>query len=201
VKLLRVLQERRLRRDGGAEAVKIDIRLVSATHKDLSREIDEGRFRRDLYDRLRGYPIRTPALRDHPTDIAILIAHYYPFVEFQEEALELLCRYAWPGNVRELISTVERLAAKAGGRIITTDQVRREIEPEKKAILTPAIAEHFPELRESETLTGYICRVVMAVYERERSRLGSHSAAAHRLGIRRTTLYDWLERAREQAPK
>ena len=87
VKLLRVLQERRLRRVGGTEAVKIDIRLVAATNKDLRREIDEGRFRRDLYDRLRGYPIRTPALREHPTDIPILIAHYYPFVEFQEEAL------------------------------------------------------------------------------------------------------------------
>jgi len=201
VKLLRVLQERRLRRVGGTEAVKIDIRLVAATNKDLSREIDEGRFRRDLYDRLRGYPIQTPALREHPTDIPILIAHYYPFAEFQEEALELLCRYAWPGNVRELISTVERLAAKAGGRIITTDHVRREIELEKKDMLAPAVAEHFPELREGETFTEYICRVVMAVYERERSRLGSHSAAAHRLGIRRTTLYDWLERARQRLTK
>jgi DNA-binding NtrC family response regulator len=201
VKLLRVLQERRLRRVGGTEAVKIDIRLVAATNKDLRREIDEGRFRRDLYDRLRGYPIQTPALREHPTDIPILIAHYYPFVEFQEEALELLCRYAWPGNVRELISTLDRLAAKAGGRIITTDHVRREIELEKKATLAPVIAEHFPELREGETLTGYICRVVMAVYERERSRLGSHSAAAHRLGVHRTTLYYWLQRARQHMTK
>ncbi len=110
--LLRVLQERKLWRVGGTEPINIDIRLITATSYDLRREIDEGRFRRDLYDRLCGYPILTPPLREHPTDIPILIRHYFPFVEFQEGALELLCRYDWPGNVRELISTVERLAAK-----------------------------------------------------------------------------------------
>jgi DNA-binding NtrC family response regulator len=109
--LLRVLEERKLRRVGGTEPINIDIRLITATSYDLRREVDEGRFRRDLYDRLCGYPIRTPSLREHPTDIPILIRHYFPIVEFQEGALELLCRYAWPGNVRELISTVERLAA------------------------------------------------------------------------------------------
>jgi transcriptional regulator with GAF, ATPase, and Fis domain len=73
VKLLRVLQERKLERVGGTESIKIDIRLVAATNKDLRREVDEGRFRRDLYYRLRGYRIRTPALREHPTDIPIII--------------------------------------------------------------------------------------------------------------------------------
>ncbi|MGH9768970.1 MAG: sigma 54-interacting transcriptional regulator [Blastocatellia bacterium] len=77
-KLLRVLQERKLRRVGGTEEIKIDIRLIAATNKDLRREIDEGRFRRDLYDRLRGYIIRTPSLRERPTDIPILIRHYCP---------------------------------------------------------------------------------------------------------------------------
>jgi DNA-binding NtrC family response regulator len=73
-----------------------------------------------------------PSLREHPTDIPILIRHYFPFVEFQERALELLSRYDWPGNVRELISTVERLAVKAGsGRAITADQARRELDAER----------------------------------------------------------------------
>ena len=201
-KLLRVLQERKLERVGGTEAIKIDIRLVAATNRDLRREIDEGRFRRDLYDRLRGYPIRTPALRERPTDIPILIGYYYPFVEFQEGALELLCHYDWPGNVRELISTVERLAAKAGnGRIITTDQMRREIDAEQKFALAPSNTECFPRLRDGEKLTDYICRGVLAVYERERAYLGSHSATADRLGMHRNTLYDWLEWAREHVTK
>jgi transcriptional regulator with GAF, ATPase, and Fis domain len=201
VKLLRVLQERKLERVGGTEAIKIDIRLVAATNKDLRREVDEGRFRRDLYYRLRGYRIRTPALREHPADIPIINRHCYPSVEFREGAMELLCHYDWPGNVRELRTMVECLAAKAGGRMITIEQVRREIEAEQKFELAPANTECFPRLREDETLTDYLCRGVLAIYERERANLGSHSAAAHRLGMHRNTLYDWLEWAREHVTK
>jgi two-component system, NtrC family, nitrogen regulation response regulator NtrX len=126
-KLLRVLDEHKFERVGGTESIKMDTRLIAATNRDLRGEIDEGRFRRGLYDCLRGYLIRLPALREHPADIPILIRRYYPFIEFQEGALELLCHYGWPGNVRELRFMVERLAAKAGGRMITTDHVRREI--------------------------------------------------------------------------
>jgi len=67
-------------------------------------------------------------LREHATDIPILIKRYYPFIEFQEGALELLCHYDWPGNVRELRLMIERMATKVGGRMITTDHVRREID-------------------------------------------------------------------------
>jgi transcriptional regulator with GAF, ATPase, and Fis domain len=199
--LLRVLQEREFERVGGTQAIKIDIRLIAATNHDLLREVNEGSFRRDLYDRLCGYPIQTPALRERPTDIPILIRHYFPDVEFEEDAMKLLCRYAWKGNVRQLISTIERLAAKAGGRIVTTGHVRREMELERQSVLVPINAECFPELREGETVKDYIWRGVMAIYERERFRSGSHSAAAQRLGINRTTLYDWLERARRQVAK
>jgi DNA-binding NtrC family response regulator len=199
--LLRVLQERKLERVGGTEAIKIDIRLVAATNHDLLREVDEGRYRRDLYDRLCGYPIRTPALRERPTDIPILIQHYFPSIELEGEALELLCRYGWPGNVRQLISTVERLSAKAGGRIITADHARREIDRDQKPALAPGAAGGLPELREDETLTEYLRRVILTIYERERARLGSHSAAARRLGINRTTLYDWLERSQRRVTK
>src|SRR6266508_5917007 len=121
----------------------------------------------------------------------------FPLIEFQEEGLDMVCRYAWPGNVRQLISTVERLAAKVGaGRVITPDNVRREIDLEQKSVFAPSAAERFPALKESETLTEYLCRATLTIYERERTRLGNHSAAAHRLGINRTTLYDWLEWAR-----
>src|SRR5262249_1645998 len=98
--LLCVLQERKLRRVGGTEAINIDARLIAATNQDLRREVEEGRFRRDLYDRVCGYLIRTPALRERPTDTPILVRHYSPSVEFEEDALELFCRYRWPGNVR-----------------------------------------------------------------------------------------------------
>jgi len=200
--LLRILQERKLERVGGTEAIKIDIRLIAATNHDLRREVDEGRFRRDLYDRLCGYPIRTPSLREHPADIPILIRLYFPFVEFQDEALKLLCRYAWPGNVRELLSMVERLKAKArDNRIITLDQVRREIDVEQKSMHAPGHSECFPALREGETFIEYIGRIVLAIYELERVRLGSHSAVASRFGIHRNTLTDWLAWARRQLTK
>jgi DNA-binding NtrC family response regulator len=199
--LLRVLQEREFERVGGTQEIKIDIRLIAATNHDLLREVDEGSFRRDMYDRLCGFHIRTPALRERPTDIPILVRHYFTEIEIEEGALGLLCRYAWKGNVRQLISTIERLAAKAGGLIVTTDQVRREMELERQTVLALGNAECFPELREGETMREYMCRVVMAIYERERFRLGSHSAAAQRLGINRTTLYDWLERARQHVTK
>ena len=201
VKLLRVLQERKLERVGGTESIKIDIRLIAATNKDLRREVDEGRFRRDLYYRLRGYRIRTPALREHLSDIPILIRRYYPSVEFQEGAMELLYHFDWPGNVRELRSTVECLAAKAGGRMITTDQVRGEIEDEQQFAIAPANTECFPNRREGETLIDYLGRAALAVYERERALLGSHTAAAHQLGMHRNTLYDWLGWAREHVAK
>jgi len=200
--LLRVLQDRILKRVGGAEAINIDIRLIATTTYDLRREIAEGSFRRYLYGRLCGYPIRTPSLREHPTDIPILIHHYFPFVEFQEGVLELLCRYDWPGNGRELISTVERLAAKAGGeQIITADQARRKLDAERKPALTPGASGRFAALRDGETLVECIYRLALAVYEQERAHLGSHSAVAHRLGMHRNTLYDWLEWARENVTK
>ena len=115
--------------------------------------------------------------------------------------MELLCHYDWPGNVRELRSTVECLEAKACGQMITTDQVRCEIDAEQEPLLAPCNAEYFPRLRENETLTDYLCRGVLAIYERERAHLGSHSAAAHRLGMHRNTLYDWLGWAREHVTK
>jgi DNA-binding NtrC family response regulator len=200
--LLRALQEREIKRVGGAEAIKRDVRLIAATNHDLRREIDEGRFRRDLYDRLCGYPIRTPSLRECPTDIPILIRHYFPSVEFEEESLERLCRHPWPGNVRQLMTTVERLVAIAGsGWIITTDDVRREMDLERKSVLAPGHADRFPDLREGETLTEYICRGVLAVYEMERAFLGSNAAAARRMGMNRTMLCDWLEWARRHITK
>ena len=101
-----------------------------------------------------------------------------------------------------MISTVECLAVKAGsGRVITTDQARRELDAERKPALTPGAGGRFPALRDGETLMEYIYRMVLAVYEQERAHLGSHSAVAHRLGMRRNTLYDWLEWAREKAPQ
>jgi nitrogen regulation protein NR(I) len=117
VKLLRALQESEFERVGGIKTIRVDVRLVAATNRDLKRLISSGTFREDLFYRLNVVPIRLPALRERTTDIALLVEHF--LVKFNErlrkkvesvhrEALDLLAAYPWPGNIRELENVIER---------------------------------------------------------------------------------------------
>ncbi|MDR2669141.1 MAG: sigma-54 dependent transcriptional regulator, partial [Desulfovibrio sp.] len=117
VKLLRVLQERKFERVGGSEEIEVDIRVVSATNKDLQREVEADRFREDLYYRLNVVHMVLPPLRERREDIPLLLAHFtekaaadnnLPRKTFSPEALELLSGYEWPGNIRQLENVVER---------------------------------------------------------------------------------------------
>ncbi len=117
VKLLRVLQEREFERLGGTQTLRVDIRLIAATNKDLEKEVREGRFREDLYYRLNVVPIMLPALRERREDIPQLVAHFLErssrenkkSVKYiSDAAMEILMNYAWPGNVRELENAIER---------------------------------------------------------------------------------------------
>ncbi|MFH1573302.1 MAG: sigma-54 dependent transcriptional regulator, partial [Acidobacteriota bacterium] len=118
VDLLRVLQDRELRRLGGTRTISVDVRFIAATNRDLAQEMEEKRFREDLYYRLNVVPISMPALRERKDDIPILLESFLQ--EFcrihgrepkriSEEAMELLVRFAWPGNIRELRNFAERL--------------------------------------------------------------------------------------------
>jgi len=118
VDLLRVLQDREVRRLGGTRAINVDVRFIAATNKDLAEEIAAKRFREDLYYRLNVVPISMPALRERREDIPLLLEsflqefskiHRKPTKKVSEEALELLVRHQWPGNVRELRNVVERM--------------------------------------------------------------------------------------------
>jgi DNA-binding NtrC family response regulator len=114
VKLLRTLQEREIMRVGGTERIKVDVRIVAATHHDLEREVREGRFREDLYYRLNVIPILLPPLRERRSDIPLLVEHFMAKYDagrprrVSRAALEALVNYDWPGNVRQLESVVER---------------------------------------------------------------------------------------------
>jgi len=117
VKLLRVLQERQLERVGGTEAIRLDIRLISATNRDLSKAIRDGSFREDLFYRLNVVPIHLPPLRERREDIPLLAANFIqryaaalgkPIDGIAPAAMEFLLRYHWPGNVRELENVIER---------------------------------------------------------------------------------------------
>jgi len=118
VKLLRVLQERTFERVGSNRSMTANVRIIAATHVDLDRAIEEGRFRQDLYFRLNVFPIETPALRDRQEDLLLLINDLVErlrheggaIIRLTAEAVSSLANYAWPGNVRELANLVERLA-------------------------------------------------------------------------------------------
>jgi transcriptional regulator with GAF, ATPase, and Fis domain len=117
VKLLRVLQEGELSRVGGSEAIRVDVRIIAATHRDLSAMVQTGGFRQDLYYRLNVFPIMVPALRDRREDIPLLVSHFAShYAErlgkridtIPEPVMEQLSRFHWPGNIRELANVIER---------------------------------------------------------------------------------------------
>jgi two-component system response regulator HydG len=135
-KLLRVIQEQEFERVGGTQAIKVDVRLVATTNRDLKAEVDAGRFRSDLYYRLNVVPIRTPPLRERIQDIPRLLHHFMhrmaenqgtPVPGIAPETVQLLQLYGWPGNVRELANAIERAVILCRGNVLQPsafDQLR-----------------------------------------------------------------------------
>jgi two-component system nitrogen regulation response regulator NtrX len=129
-KVLRVLQENMLQRVGAEKDIKVDVRVVAATNKDLKKEIAEGRFREDLYHRLAVILIKVPALNERRDDIPSLIGHFTEMIateqgntpkQFSDAAIDLLKEYDWTGNIRELRNVVERLIILGGAEISEND--------------------------------------------------------------------------------
>jgi DNA-binding NtrC family response regulator len=179
--LLRVLEERSFSRVGGLETIRMDVRIVAATNRDLERAIAEGSFREDLYYRLHVIPIRLPPLRERREDIPLLVDHWLERLAAEHarrvegvtaEAMERLCRHDWPGNVRELRNVLERATVVAAGQLLRLEDLGLEasVAPERQ-LQTIADVERAHVAR---TLAG--CD-------------GNVSAAARLLGIDRSTLY------------
>ena len=140
VKLLRVLQERRFERVGGTEEIEVDIRVVTATNKDLQAEVEKGHFREDLYYRLNVVHLMLPPLRERREDIPLLVAHFVDKLEresglarkaFTPESLDFLCGYEWPGNIRQLENMVERCMVMVPGDYIEVQDLPPEIRNEE----------------------------------------------------------------------
>jgi sigma-54 specific flagellar transcriptional regulator A len=131
VKVLKVLEEGEFEQVGGSKTITVDVRIIAATHRDLSEEVQKGNFREDLYYRLYVIPMMLPALRDRKSDIPHLVSHFLEHSnqknnrdvsEISDEALDMMMSYPWPGNVRELKNMVERLVVLKGtGKIKTRD--------------------------------------------------------------------------------
>ncbi len=141
-KILRILEEHRFERVGGTEPVDVDVRVIAATNKNLEREIEKGRFRKDLYYRINVIPIRVPSLRERREDIPLFAGHFiHEFAaengkeekSFTPDALREMSAYAWPGNVRELRNLVERLIIMTQGKVIDAPEVREHLGRESTA--------------------------------------------------------------------
>jgi len=132
-KLLRVLEESEIERVGGERPVKVNVRVVVATHRNLEELVAQNTFRRDLFHRVYVFPLFLPSLRERPEDFAELLAHFarqlasqngWKEKEFAEDAIAMLQRYSWPGNVRELRNIVERLVLLAEGQKVSAEDVQ-----------------------------------------------------------------------------
>ena len=204
IKLLRTLQEREFERVGGAETIKVDVRLVSATNRDLEQMIEDGEFREDLYYRLNVFPINLPPLRDRLEDLPVLAAHFVAKFARQmgvppqapsSDAVAKLREYNWPGNVRELENIVERAMILSKGTTLATTHLdfgRRAASSASGsgavAVPAPATAASGPDEGKSlaERLLESERKEIVAAVDKSR---GNIASAARTLGINRSTLY------------
>jgi DNA-binding NtrC family response regulator len=199
VKLLRALQEREILRVGGTERVRIDVRIVAATNRDLEAEVRAGRFREDLFYRLNVIPIVLPPLRDRRTDIPLLVEHFMRKhadprrpKEMSEAALNILAAYSWPGNVRQLESVIERAVLLAEEEVIVPGDLPAAVRAGITTMRGPLaldIPDSGIDLDEVERTL-----ILKALEKTE----GNVSRAARLLGLSRRTLQYRLEKI--QAP-
>jgi two-component system nitrogen regulation response regulator NtrX len=185
-KLLRVLQEGEFHRVGGEQPIKVTVRVLAATNRDLSEMVMQQKFREDLYYRLCVVPIRVPSLRERPQDIPALAAYFlddfcrrnnFKPKRFELDAAEELGRYHWPGNIRELRNTVERMAILTGGDVLGPDSVPIEIKIAKDL---PAPS-NLREARESAERDHILKALEQSGW--------NVSGAARALGMERTNLH------------
>ncbi|EFK07828.1 fused DNA-binding response regulator in two-component regulatory system with ZraS: response regulator/sigma54 interaction protein [delta proteobacterium NaphS2] len=191
VKLLRALQEMEFFRVGGEELIKVDVRVITATNKDLLQEVEAGRFREDLYYRLNVVTLAVPSLADRREDIPLLARHFLErFTEknhkdikgFSPHAMDQMLRYTWPGNVRELMNAVERSVVMSRSERIQPDDLPPEIQnrqQEDPVDFSLKIWDEGVSLEEMEKAT---------IIKTLESTAGNKSEAARRLGITRKTL-------------
>ena len=196
VKLLRVIEQREIERVGDSTPIRVDVRLLCATHRNLKAMVEEGRFRADLYFRLAVFPLRVPPLREHIEDLALIADAWLERQAsasgerpsgISTSALERLQAYPWPGNVRELQNVLEFAALRSGGRMIEASHLPEEVLREGPVKAAPAPSPS--PSRDRGALTADRDRVLTVLEEAG----GNRAEAARRLGISRVTLWKRLK--------
>src|SRR5216683_898293 len=194
-KLLRVIQERKFERLGGAATISSDVRVICASHRNLTEMIEERQFRVDLFYRLSVFPIELPALRERPEDIRLLVHHFAmeyaarmdkPITAISEEFMAALARHSWPGNVRELQNLIERSIILSTGDVLSgslpgLDQTTRDRSKCSKTFTPVTLSE------------GQISHILQTLQETN-GVIGGRDGAAARLGLPRTTLIYKMKR-------
>ena len=196
VKLLRFLQERSFMRIGGNESIKVDVRIIAATNKNLEKLVQEGKFREDLFYRLNVVPILMPPLRDRSEDIPLLAKHFLEnfshknekiFIDFSAEALQALMAYEWPGNVRELENAIERVVVLNNDTKVKLPHLPDFMQTVDQSAKRPAV----PAVLKKEG-GGVVPLEVMERYlieEALRQCTGNVAEAARKLQIGQATMY------------
>ena len=188
-KLLRVLQEREVVKVGGNENVKLDVRLIVATHKNLAEEVRKGKFREDLYYRIIGLPIELPPLRDRGNDVLVLSRYFMD--EYAREnklgsfilsadAKEKLLRYNYPGNIRELKSMIELAMVMCEGKEIKAADISYTAVNREEAFLA-----------EEKTLRQYTCDIISLAMKKHHNNI---ALVAEKLGIGKSTIYQLIQK-------
>jgi transcriptional regulator with GAF, ATPase, and Fis domain len=182
-KLLRVIQHREFERLGSSHTIKIDVRIVATTNRDLTEEVRQGRFRQDLFYRLNVFPITVPPLRQRKDDIPLLVGSFIErfsrklgkqITSISKETMQILQDYPWPGNVRELESIIERAVILSPGPVLQL--------VDKLKISAPPISVAVRTLEETER------NQIMKILEETGWRIEGHDGAAAILGIHASTL-------------
>jgi DNA-binding NtrC family response regulator len=201
VKLNRALQEREIRRVGDNRAVKVDVRVIAATHRDLKEEARVGRFREDLFYRLHVFPVRLPPLRERKEDIPLLAAHFLEKharafrreVEgIDPDALRALTGYPWPGNVRELENAIERAVAVTRGKRVVLKDLPPEVKGLQEGSLPAEELAKMPFRDAVELARDRVSRDYLVALLREFE--GNVTQASARAGMERESLHRLLKR-------
>jgi formate hydrogenlyase transcriptional activator len=191
-KLLRVLQEQEFERLGSGRTHRINVRLIAATHRDLTEMVGRSEFRSDLYYRLNVFPVQVPPLRERREDIPLLVSHFVevfarrmakPIRHIPPETLEAFTLYSWPGNVRELQNLIERAVIRSNDGVLPNPLPATENDP---VTLRPA----------QGTFTDSARAVILQALRATGWVIGGPSGAAARLGLKRTTLIAKMKRLR-----
>ena len=200
-KLLRAIEAKEIERVGGGKPIRIDVRIVAATNRDLARAVRDGQFREDLYFRLNVLPLHVVPLRERPGDVSLLVRHFAELLrrrsgqhapKWTADAIQALGRYRWPGNVRELANIVERLSILHAGRDIGADEVHAVVPADGDGVSAPRL----PDVVAADVTLS----VALDDYERlliTRALSSAHGVvaeAARRLSTDRPNLYRRMKR-------